>query len=313
MKAKHLVLGLLLLFFGYLLVPSCRTAHGYVDVNRAVRGNSLYLLEYKMRYRRAGLPIPEVPRWVKTGEVRRIAAVDLSGASPLQSIGNYKHVDLSNEKPEIIYFEDSGLPRLVSYDERDRRIRAAVSLPCDSEVRGDSQDFRIVYLFCDRQRTLYRLEAPFDRAIKVTLPEGSSLSGFEYSQRFRSTVGDPYLYVLSGRRFDNPGQFHRVDIGSATPSMLLDLPAGEIIGITSRLRIHDLAHEGPSLQVLVVEGGKPPRRWVFDHPPEGDGTRAASFHAAIGFVTWDFDVLGKRKVALNVHTGTFSQITVPRD
>lgn len=309
MKTLGILIGVPLLLLGFLLLPSCRSTHGYVNGNSAVQGNRLYLVEYKSAYVRQGLPIPDRPPERHVSEARRIASVDLADPSPVVPLGEFADVaaDSVYSPPGLIYF-DAGAPRLVGYAERDARIRSVVPLACEAEVRKDAQDFRLLYYFCDRQRTLYRFEAPFERATMVTLPEGSSLTeGFDYSQSFRSVVGDPYLYVWSGR----PAQIHRVDLGGVAPSMLLDLPAGDIIGITTQLRVQQVVHSGSRLEVAVFEQGQPQKRWVIEDALLGDDIAGRHFFAPNGFAAWHLDVLGDRMITLNVRSGAFARIVIP--
>jgi hypothetical protein len=339
--AKAIAIGVPLLIL-ILAMPSCRRFGYYQLGDYAVHDSTLFLVEYRHTEEKQGLPIPDVPPWRLVSIGYQLAAFDLDGVRETKKLG--KRIVLKagefgggHSQPTFIALAEDGRPSLMSVDDLLQRLHHTVTLDChgqdkEPQVNVDRQDFRVVYYYCGGQAQLYRFEAPFEHGTKVVLaPGGSMPDGFHSGDQFLSEVGDTKFFVKSGWR-----ELHEVDIAGAQPSIALNryagpddplpltqplppLPDGNpnreeaIIGITSKIRIHEVSRANSRLEVAVVEPGKDVKRLVFEHPVVNERFETRAYIASNRYVVWEFS--GKLNwrylITLNLGTGKFTQLGFP--
>jgi hypothetical protein len=295
-------------------------------------GEVLYAVRHDLVMERHGIPIPERPPEHFVSSDYTLVEIDLTGRQAVRFPQKPFHVtkhDEHSDSHDFLALDASGRPRLWGRRELAAVLRGAAGADCEGDAQSDHQDSRVLYYYCAKEDLAYRLEPPYVAARKIQLGEAGGMRLGYQGYKLSSPVGDPKLYVwasddflfeltLDGsvppvelKRFAAPEETLLVDPANP-PGFTPGQPVERLIGISSKIRIHEVSRADGKLVVSVARRGDAPQLLEYPYPANLDPGRFRYF-ANSQKVVWIFSTSSAigRMLALDLTTGSFAWANMP--
>jgi hypothetical protein len=320
--------GIIPTFALILGLPTWKT--DYVWNSYSSQGDTLYAVKITSLMGSHGLPTPEwsTPKVLRQGF--DVVAVDLRGIDKIRPAKNYSMVPAGPADPsgyEYVETDAAGAVRLWGRETLWKRLVEAGKISCEhghfTDVEYDSQDSRILYVYCFKQEVAYRFEPPYDHACAIRIGPSVGMSGDSTRATFYSILGQSKAFMRVGSglyefdacsnkvaaKIEAPGILAPDATVRAKRAALLNL-----IGIAADLRIYQAVRPDGGMDAVVEKTGQPIRRFALPAEIPQEQRVVGIYLARSNFVVWIAlhpRVMQQNIFSLDLTTGKFRKTSVP--
>jgi hypothetical protein len=298
-----------------------------------VDGDSLYVMKMDVYYA-PNIPIPERGADVVLKKDYEVVKLDLTGKKhrllstkyhlvPKRPINDESLADVAGYY-EYIEVDDKGQTILWGTPELKQRLLKVIPAGCSADEFGhveyDKQDSRVLYLYCQRMDTAYRVELPEMNVVAIPFGRPYDPNSFNSSPRFYSMRGQKTVFV------DVAGAMYELNTDDLTTRKKMEMVESgnwnadtrsdkSLIGVAQGLRIYQVKQTQTNAAQLSIEYQGQPAR-VYPLP----NAIAHMFGPAIYLPrsnlvlwnAWDENPDNYVIFTFNIETGVMRQAYIPK-